>query len=178
MSTNYTVATALTDLPSDALTAAHRVALDQVGFAVADHAGQAYLYTPAEGGPSTLDLEMFQPFDETWREWLEDTGLVAHAGEPFVEELRSLVERGEVDWTAVLQLVLQHMPPQVAHIDVQGSWWCDKLRRGEFGGFAVRVTREAVHGQESAGQFFARLDQEPVASADASGGSCVAAGAA
>jgi len=162
MSTHSAVATVLTHLPKQYVTEAHRLALSACNVAVVDTTDPEllYLYTRDGEGPQELQLNANLPFDDFWADFLEDTGLDECADDPFVATLRECLTRGDVDWSQVLQLVLCEIPEDaLSHIDVQGSYWCDKERPGEFGGFAFRVTRTNVHVQEGDWQFFQRLDR-------------------
>lgn len=158
MSKNSTAATVVTVVPSEALTEAHRLALFEVGFVVeAEGEGKVHLFAPPEEGPGLLDLAMLQPFDDTWLEWLEETGLAAHTGETFVADLYDHAGAGPIDWTDMLQLVLRDLPDTVPHLDVTVSAWSEPPTRGAFWGTAVRITREAIYAQESPSDFFAQV---------------------
>ncbi len=162
MANNYCVATVLTFLPKHHLTEAHRLALCACNVAVVDtdDSESLYLFTRDGEGPCDLELPDGLPLVEAWEAFLEETGLDGCSQEPFTSALRECMGGGGADWTQILQLVLRALPDaDIPHIDVQGSYWCDKERRGEFGGFALRVTRTDVVVQESAQQFFDQLDR-------------------
>ncbi|MGH8156593.1 MAG: hypothetical protein ACREPQ_00605 [Rhodanobacter sp.] len=164
MANNYDVTTLETKIPSEHFKESHALALDLVGFRTVDEGASVYLYTPAETGTSEFNIDDYDgdSFDIAWALMLDETGLEPHANEPFVQQLRRCFEgRSSIGWDAVVQTVLADMPLEaVPHLDFQGAYWCDKERQSEFGGFAMRITRDSVLIHESAQEFFQRLDRE------------------
>lgn len=160
MSSNSTVATLLNDLPAKYISEAHRLALEMCNFALETQPDghHLYLYTRNDEGPVELQVNRDMPFEEGWAEFLDSSGLIACDDESFVAILREQLCTNDLDWPEVLQLVLAEIPAEaIPHIDVQGSFWCDKERPAEFGGFAVRITRAWIHHQTSHPCFFRRL---------------------
>lgn len=172
---NYDVTTLETKIPSEHFTKAHALALDLVGFTSVDEGAGVYLYTPREVGTSDFDIREYEgeTFDASWASMLDETGLAPYAESSFVQDLRAVTQQrydwrggkgtpaSEVDWTQVVQAMLRDLPMDaVPHLDLQGAYWADKERQSNFGGFAVRITRDQVRFQESPQQFFERLDRE------------------
>ncbi|MEY2161426.1 hypothetical protein [Rhodanobacter sp. FW106-PBR-LB-2-11] len=158
---NHTVATVLTLLPPQHVREYHRLAFQACNFAstpTGDH-GYLYLHTAQGQTPCRLIVDRNMPFGDAWSALLEATGLSAYSFEPFVETLRGLIRHGDLQWSSVMQAALFEMPVDaVPHIDVQGSAWADNACPAAFGGFACRITRGAVHWQQTHESFFRRLD--------------------
>lgn len=173
MANNYDVTTLVSPLPATCVKEEHKLLLGLAGFNAEADGDNVYLYTPAETGTDMITLSDYcdyasDSFDSAWNAMLADNGLEPFVHSPSIVELRTQLagffqsvgwDGGGVDWPDVVQIVLRDMPAdQVSHLDFQGGYGCDKERPGEFGGYALRVTRDAIHCSESPGQFFARLD--------------------
>ena len=153
MADNYECVTALQSLPIEHVKPWHRLALNAAGFEFEEGSEGVYMYAPAECGTRGIDIDIADV-----EGFLEDTGLVAYATESFVKDFIALAgDKGQVDWSEVAQLMLKDMPPEVPHMDFQAAYWCSKSRSGEFGGFSLRITRDAIHAM-STSELFDQLD--------------------
>ncbi len=151
MSNSYSVTTLLTELPAEHVHEWHRCALKALGFSMdeqgieegdSSHGGgrRLYIYTDnGDVGPCDLDASVDGAF--------EDLDLEQFADTPFIKKLvEDMQERGGVSWDEVIQRVLRDIPEDagISCVDVQGGYWCDKARPGEFGGYALRITRDVI----------------------------------
>ncbi len=142
-------------IPLDVVRPWHRAALRVCGLAAEDIGWGVMLKSDPEIGVGAIDVlpsEVDQLFSKC--------GLDAFGTEPFVARFRDLVHAGLlVEWAQVVQLVLQDLPrTAIAKLDFCGAFAIDGGRPEEFGGFATRVTREAIFEQPPVHEFFAALD--------------------
>lgn len=139
MSNNYETITVLTMLPPNSLSKAHRIALRGCGFCIEDSAKDIYLYS---NEARSIDHD---DGNDAIRELSESEAANPGAEAAFQSWLlEELSGPNEVYWEDVLQRVLQGLPEGVPHLDLQAAYWCDKERPDEFGGWAMRITREDV----------------------------------
>lgn len=139
--------TVLTDIPVEAISALHRALLDALGFEIVDSApGCHYIY-----GDEYMD-----EFEE---EMLEEVDVTR-------EEIEKEFDHFPIHWTDIMRSVLKH--PSMAntkHIDAMGGYQCSRPRKGEFGGFSIRMDRDGVRSFGTT-QLLQQWDKEDVAASE------------
>jgi hypothetical protein len=161
MANNHEVATVNTKIPARLLSEADLLVLSGFGFESEDALGNK-LYLYAEDGtragnefevevwPELVSmLDTAYPPEAPRPEWVG--ALLAHLvqyGQDDEHQMTVDMESMGVSWEGVLQGILSK--PQntgedaIDAIEVMAGYWCDKARAGEFGGWAVRITRDDI----------------------------------
>lgn len=148
MADNYEFAKVLTPLPAKDFRLAHERVLTAMGWSCERWAGvfvHQHVYLHADEDAS------FRPVtaDDLQAAFADAPESVAR--DPFRSSLLQLIAdgKGSVDWRIILQRILidmpdTDMPDGIPHVDVQASYWSDDARGGDFGGWAMRITRDEV----------------------------------
>lgn len=123
MANNYEEATLVPSIPKDKITDAEIAIMDMCGWdSEEDDNGTLYFF--CENGMSD-----FEDADE------EDQRMIAD--DPIWGG------RDRIEFTEVLQKVLERWP-EGRCFQVEGCYRCDRMRAGQFGGFAFFVTKDNV----------------------------------
>lgn len=157
---NVFTLTALQSIPAPVLTDCHVALFKAFNVSIARLDKRVVIYIvgqPGSVGPGNYG-------EPEWHEWLTTNELEAHSEEPILTGIYSVLAKGNaVDWTDMLQMVLRELPGgDPLCLDFQGYY--DSIRSktmpvpGSCGGMALRITRDAVHLQDSPSDFFAKLD--------------------
>lgn len=147
MAQTSSTVTVLTDIPVDAISKLHRALLGALGFEIVDGApGCHYIY-----GDEYMDQ-----FEE---EMLEEVDVTR-------EEIEKEFGHFPVDWTEILRSILkQPAMANTKHIDAMGGYQCSRPRKGEFGGFSIRVGRDGVRSLGTT-QLLQQWDEEEAAASE------------
>jgi hypothetical protein len=133
MANNYCTATLFPEIP---LTEDQYTALTEDCFVEEDLEA---------GAPAWVHLQ---------REWVEKFELEAEYSQPIIRDIYKTEEEGvyyiyfengvEQGVPELLQEILRGLPDKYTHLEIEGSISCSVPRSGEFGGFAIFITRDDI----------------------------------
>ncbi|MDP2203338.1 MAG: hypothetical protein Q8K07_15040 [Methylicorpusculum sp.] len=150
MANNYSQATVSPVLPVALVTDFEIVLLNAYGFHFETHVSngeRSYYFYVSDGESDELDhfdLDLIEEY--------------AKQDDELALDLRQyILENGDCDidqhisfnysWPSLFQRILNKSGCTIDEIVVEGVFYCDKLRQGEFGGWITRITRFTVqHG--------------------------------
>lgn len=163
MANNYSQATVSPFFPVALVTDFEQILLNEYGFQCEFHGSpderKIYFYVPDSERDSVEDFDV---------ELIESS---ANLGDEIAVALQQYInENGddEIDqfisfqysWVSIFQHILNKPGCQIDEIVVEGCYFCDKLRQGEFGGWITRITKFTVqHGGTQA--MLIQMQQEP-----------------
>lgn len=133
MANNYAQATVSPSLPTSAFTPLEHEMLRYCGYSGSPDGDNTYFY--CEEGDTEIDAEGWQEL--VFEEVMSD--------DPSYTKYSSAVVEGAIDAVTLFQGILNKPEcSDIPYITIEGANTCDKMRQGEFGGFAVLITRDDV----------------------------------
>ncbi len=163
MANNYSKATVSPVLPVALVTDFEKILLNEYGFDFEFHGLQEdlsiYFYVPEceRDDVDGFDLDLIDDY--------------ASEGDEIAKALQKYISAnggGDIDrfissrysWVSLFQRILNKPGCQIDEIVVEGCYFCDKLRQGEFGGWITRITKLNIqYGGTQA--MLIQMQQEP-----------------
>lgn len=134
MANNNSQSTVSPSLPKSAFTPLELEMLSYCGYSSEPEEEDTLYFYCAEGG-SVIDHYS----------WAQD-GFVDFTGDPSFAKYSAAIDPDtEIDHIQVFQDILNKSEcAEIPYITIEGAYTCDEMRQGEFGGFAVLITRNDV----------------------------------
>jgi len=155
MANNYEQSTVSPTLPQALFTELELLTLSAFGMShEASQGDNLYFYSedPSWGNDIEINAVMLSDKDnfvvKQYLDYIEENSLKANKDNVFEVNLEEINDdtdsSSELSLENIFQSILNKTSSKEKEVMIMGSFTCDKLRQGEFGGFVTRITKDSI----------------------------------